>query len=380
MAYLLNLFTPQTWRAFREHGSDVTGFSRAHRSRANNLARIKPGDFFVCYLAGLSRWCGILENEEGPYEDETPIFEERNDPWVIRFKVKPLIQLDFENALPIRAEKIWQGLERTRNIQPGSVGWGVRAGLQSSLVSISDADGKFLYELLREQETQPVPYPLDDNDRKLIAASRDIVRTNTGSVTVVIPEGDAASSVGPTSLVAEPELRESILMQAQLVEIGSKMGFQAWVPRSDRARVVEHLSADAKNSLISVQLPLNYNDATLKTIENIDVLWMKNRSIVRAFEVEHTTAIYSGLLRMADLLALQPNIDIKLHIVAPDIRREKVLDEIKRPVFAYLEKGPLSDSCSFLSYTAIQTLHEEPNLPHLRDSYIGKFEEFAENA
>jgi hypothetical protein len=39
---------------------------------------------------------------------------------------------------------------------------------------------------------------------------------------------------------------------------------------------------------------------------------------VRAFEVEHTTAIYSGLLRMADLLSLVPNMDIKLHIVAPE--------------------------------------------------------------
>ena len=28
-------------------------------------------------------------------------------------------------------------------------------------------------------------------------------------------------------------------------------------------------------------------------------------------------AIYSGLLRMADLLALQPNMNIRLHIVAP---------------------------------------------------------------
>jgi hypothetical protein len=39
-------------------------------------------------------------------------------------------------------------------------------------------------------------------------------------------------------------------------------------------------------------------------------------SIVRAFEVEHTTSVYSGILRMADLLALQPNMDIKLQFVA----------------------------------------------------------------
>jgi hypothetical protein len=32
--------------------------------------------------------------------------------------------------------------------------------------------------------------------------------------------------------------------------------------------------------------------------------------MARAFEIEHTTAVYPGLLRMADLLALQPNMDI----------------------------------------------------------------------
>jgi hypothetical protein len=77
---------------------------------------------------------------------------------------------------------------------------------------------------------------------------------------------------------------------------------------------------------------------------------------VRAFEVEHTTSVYSGLLRMADLLALQPNMDINLHIVAPLIRQEKVFSEIRRPVFSLLDKGPLSESCTYLSYESIREI------------------------
>jgi hypothetical protein len=84
-------------------------------------------------------------------------------------------------------------------------------------------------------------------------------------------------------------------------------------------------------------LPLNYDLATLKTIENIDVIWLQRRAIAHAFEVEHTTAIYSGLLRMADLLAMQPRMDISLHIVAPLERRDQVRREIVRPVFSVLE-------------------------------------------
>ena len=125
-------------------------------------------------------------------------------------------------------------------------------------------------------------------------------------------------------------------------------------------------------------LPLNYDQVTLQTIEQIDVLWLRRRSIVRAFEVEHTTSIYSGILRMADLLALQPNMDIKLHLIAPDNRREKVFDEIQRPVFSLLERGPLSQSCSYISYSSLYELAKLKHLVHLSDSVIGDYEEFAE--
>ncbi len=43
-----------------------------------------------------------------------------------------------------------------------------------------------------------------------------------------------------------------------------------------------------------------------------------------AFEVECTTAVYSAPLRMSDLLALQPNLEINLFLVAPDERQEKL--------------------------------------------------------
>ena len=45
---------------------------------------------------------------------------------------------------------------------------------------------------------------------------------------------------------------------------------------------------------------------------------------------------------MADLLALQPKIQIDLHIVALDSRREKVFQEPLRSVFSLLEGGPRS--------------------------------------
>jgi hypothetical protein len=54
------------------------------------------------------------------------------------------------------------------------------------------------------------------------------------------------------------------------------------------------------------------------------VLWLSGPAVVAAFEIESTTSIYSGLLRMADLLALQPNLNIPLFLVAPEDRRSEL--------------------------------------------------------
>jgi hypothetical protein len=94
------------------------------------------------------------------------------------------------------------------------------------------------------------------------------------------------------------------------------------------------------------------NEATNRTIELIDVLWLKGNSILAAFEVEATTSVYSGLLRMSDLLALQPNLSINLFLVAPDDRRDKVESELMRPTFKLREK-PLASLCGFLGFDSL---------------------------
>jgi hypothetical protein len=167
-------------------------------------------------------------------------------------------------------------------------------------------------------------------------------------------------------------------MQATIARIGAAMGFRIWVPRSDKQKILEVVPESSHAAFLDA-LPLNYDEVTLRTIEDIDVIWLKNRSMARAFEVEHTTAIYSGLLRMADLLALQPNMDIRLHIVAPSERRDKVLREITRPVFSLLDRGPLYESCSYIPYESIDELANMPHLGHMSDSILTEYEDFAQD-
>ena len=81
---------------------------------------------------------------------------------------------------------------------------------------------------------------------------------------------------------------------------------------------------------------------------------------------------------MADLLAMQPNLKTKLHIVAPVARREKVLQEIRRPVFMLLEGGALSETCTYLSYDMVADLRGQDHLRRLSDKVIEDYEEKAE--
>ena len=81
---------------------------------------------------------------------------------------------------------------------------------------------------------------------------------------------------------------------------------------------------------------------------------------------------------MADLVALQPRLDIRLHIVAPDDRRYEVFQEIQRPVFSLLEKGPLAEYCTFISYDRLHELAQEKNLAFLSDNVFKNYEEVVE--
>ncbi len=203
---------------------------------------------------------------------------------------------------------------------------------------------------------------------------RDTVQRVDKEVAVTVPQ-DVHTEVSEKA--DESELRESLQIQAALAQIGSEMGFQIWLPRADRARVLTKWKPGI--GVLLDHLPVGFDQVTMKTIEQIDVLWLKRRSIVRAFEVEHTTSIYSGLLRMADLLAMQPNLKIRLHIVAPPSRREKVFQEIRRPVFALLEGGALSETCTYLSYNTVADLRGQPHLEHLSDKVLDDYEEKAQD-
>jgi hypothetical protein len=343
--YWLDLFTGTTWKEFQAAGSKVSGFREPHWKRA---AKIKAGDLFLCYLVGVSRWVGLLEVKGDRYRDEAPIFGE--DIFPVRFQVKPLILLSPEEGVPmeaLRGKLSFYGPDSTTS-------WS--GHVRGSPTKYTTADGDVIATAIREAQAHPIKRPVDP--RKLSrSANLYKLRTKAGNeeteavVSVPSTEDDERDDQPPPSAPTHTEI------QWRLLNVGAQIGLKVWAPRADRSKTWDAKRVEDIPNLLEA-LPPQFDKVTNRTIENIDVLWLSGQTIVAAFEVEHTTSIYSGLLRMSDLITMQPNLDIKFYLTAPDERYDKFCDEVARATFAFRKK-PLHTLCRFLPYSKLCARLEE---------------------
>jgi type II restriction enzyme len=134
---------------------------------------------------------------------------------------------------------------------------------------------------------------------------------------------------------AREEDRTHTEIQGWLRDLGRALGFEVWVAGNDRNRPYAggRLSDGCRDCL-----PKEMENApAADAIRLIDVLWIEAATgrVVAAFEVEHTTSIYSGIVRMLDLaLGLPTQPAHALFLVAPDAREADVRDQLLRPAFS----------------------------------------------
>ena len=156
-------------------------------------------------------------------------------------------------------------------------------------------------------------------------------------------DGPRNEAPAPTSDVA----RDHVFIQWALIKMGKAAGHSVWVPPNDRGLAYE---ANPFASHTLGRLPhLGFDEGTRRIVQNIDVLWMNQNVISKAFEIESTTTIYSGLLRLNDLVLGQPNNRVDLYIAAGDERRDQVARQLMRPSFR-----PLLPRCEFLGFDHIR--------------------------
>jgi predicted RNA-binding protein len=94
--YWLDMFTGTTWEEFLAAGGEVSGF---RERRWKTVQRMKPGDYLLCYLTGISRWIAVLEVTSQPFTDAAPIWKDEDFP--SRVHVRSVVTLTPETAVPI---------------------------------------------------------------------------------------------------------------------------------------------------------------------------------------------------------------------------------------------------------------------------------------
>jgi hypothetical protein len=364
MRYWIDLFTWHTWQEFLNAGGEISGF---RESRWRTVQSMKQGDILLCYLTGLSRFVGALEVTGAPFKDEEPIWGEAVFP--SRIPVRVLVSLSPEHAIPVVSLR--DNLSYFQNMRSPHAWSGHFRG---SPTEEKMQDAKVIISSLENAITNPISREYDS--RKLERKVPMFYETEAGAVTVPDDNEEVTPEIEDSQTLDTEVTHEEI--QWILLNLGNEMGLDVWVARNDRSKsfqgnLFSHLPRLRKT------LPRQFDDATNRTIELIDVLWLRENAIVAAFEIEHTTSIYSGLLRMSDLVSMQPNINIRLYIVAPDERRDKVFSEINRPTFTSL-KPALRDICQFIPYSSLQEKLKQVNdfLRYLRPEFLDEIAESIE--
>jgi len=291
--YWLDLFTGTTWTEFISAGAGVSGF---REGRWKTVQRIKPGDYLLCYLTRVSRFIGALEVVSAPYKDPTPIWKDEVFP--CRFKVKVVVGLTPETSVPV--EELKHKLTVLKTFDESHAWTGHFRG---SPALWKTEDGEAVLAALLEAQKKPVTRAVDPLQLK---GWPKRLKAKNGFVTV--PETEVVPEEAPQ---IPEEKGAHTEVQWKLAQLGNEMGVDLWVARNDRNREWDgHKFTDLPN--LKDALPVQFDEATNKTIELIDLLWLRGNAIVAAFEIESTTSIYSGLLRMSDLITMQPNMSIPL--------------------------------------------------------------------
>ncbi|MCW1431945.1 type II restriction endonuclease [Novosphingobium sp. JCM 18896] len=133
-------------------------------------------------------------------------------------------------------------------------------------------------------------------------------------------------------------------IQAWLRDLGRALGYDVWIAANDRSRAYQGtaLGTDCLSRLPDTIAEAPGADA----IRLIDVLWLEPGAdrVVAAFEVEHSTSIYSGIVRMLDLALSGSDLHAAagLFLVAPDAREADVRAQLQRPAFSRINDLDIS--------------------------------------
>lgn len=186
----------------------------------------------------------------------------------------------------------------------------------------------------------PAPPRADDEDARA-AWEADLARVRAQAA-----NGDKAL------LAAREGDRTHTEVQGWLRDLGQALGYDIWIATNDVSR--SYAGGRLGDGCLRA-LPARIDQAPgADAVRLIDVLWLDRRTghVAAAFEVEHSTSIYSGIVRLLDLaLGDQDQPVDGLFLVAPDSREADVRAQLARPAFSRVADLRVR----YLPYAALET-------------------------
>jgi hypothetical protein len=272
------------------------------------IFEMKPGDRVVYYCKGDSVIKGIYEIVKLCGE------EEREKKWpdaLFQFEITPIYELDepYNFKLLVPSLKLFEGISDTKR-------WGaVLQGAYGSIRLLDEQDYREIEKAVIQAEQAPTNETEEIEERPL------------------------------------PDYREHLRIQHEIADWGVKQGYRVCVATNDKNAIKSKLGA------VLDEMPKFHRDAVIDLAKRIDVVFFdpERDVLTHAFEIEHSTGVSSGLLRLNDIAESYPSANVKFYIVSDEENRDKFEREIIRPSFKQLRKC----KCEFREYRQVEAEWKE---------------------
>ena len=151
-----------------------------------------------------------------------------------------------------------------------------------------------------------------------------------------------------------------------LTELGNLLGYDTYI--ADRSKKSEFMDKKLRDLAQLKEIPPFTYEKYLDTVKNVDAIWFKEEFPSMCFEVEHTTGVTLGLLR---LYQLRNFTNVRFFVIAPSNIIAKYKVEISKDPFYKIK-----NRYNFRSYEELMKFYlEAKNYHEIKDAFLSKGDE-----
>ena len=224
--------------------------------------------------------------------------------------------------------------------------------VEASVLRCLNNKGRVTFTEVWDTVAREFPNSLTSDSTSIIEALEIYGRKATGGVWIL-----------------KEEIRVSLTRHSELIallaKIGAARGHTIWIGQREQRETVSGLVDEIKlRDLVTAKLTSLKGVKNLRPVLDMDLLWLNGNEVVRAFEVECTTTMTSGLQRGSNLLATVPKT-----MVIPEEREEDFQRKMKSPLFSeYFQK----DNWTLAYFNALREAFTKTKAKTDLESLFGK--------